>query len=152
MASDVLGFFGEHRFLSNFHLCKFVWYDIEWKSSEHAYQAIKLKDKDKMLKFSKLSTPTDAKLMGGLITLREDWEEVKYTFMYLIVKAKFGQNPDLADLLLATGDAYLEETNTWHDKTWGVCNGEGKNWLGEILMTVRNELQHTKMIDELLGD
>jgi len=150
---DVLGFFGNYRFLSNFHVCKFMWHGIEWTSSEHAYQAIKLKDKDKMLKFSKLSTPKDAKIAGGLIPIRDDWEEVKYTFMYLIVKAKFGQNPDLADLLLATGNAYLEETNTWHDQVWGVCGGKGKNWLGDILMKVRHEITHVNMIDEMLtGD
>lgn len=30
-----------------------------------------------------------------------------------LVRAKFTQNPDLADKLLATGDAHLEEGNTW---------------------------------------
>ena len=48
---------------------------------------------------------------------------------------------DLADKLLATGDAYLEEGNTWHDEIWGVYQGEGTNWLGLILMQVREELR-----------
>ncbi len=33
-----------------------------------------------------------------------------------------------------------EETNTWHDTYWGVCNGVGKNMLGIQLMRVRAEL------------
>ena len=33
--------------------------------------------------------------------------------MYEIVQAKFTQNPDLKEKLLATGDEYLEEGNTW---------------------------------------
>ena len=32
------------------------------------------------------------------------------------------------------------EGNTWNDTFWGVCNGQGQNWLGKILMLVRSEL------------
>ena len=71
--------------------------------------------------------------------------------MYLIVKAKFTQNKDFADQLVSTGDRYLEETNTWYDTTWGVCDGTGLNWLGKILMQVRDEIKHASMIDEVLG-
>lgn len=39
-----------------------------------------------------------------------------------LVRAKFTQNPDLADKLLATGDAHLEEGNTWGDRIWGTVN------------------------------
>ena len=58
-----------------------------------------------------------------------------------IVRAKFGQNPVLADKLLATGDTLLIEGNTWGDKFWGVDTrvGQGENHLGKILMKVRAE-------------
>lgn len=45
--------------------------------------------------------------------LRHDWEKVKFDIMYEICKAKFSQNAELKDKLLATGDEYLEEGNTW---------------------------------------
>lgn len=61
--------------------------------------------------------------------------------MYLVVKSKFEQNSDLKDKLIATGDEYLEEGNTWNDTYWGVCRGKGKNILGKILMRVREELK-----------
>lgn len=70
-----------------------------------------------------------------------DWEEVKDKVMYEIVLAKFTQNPDLKEKLLATGDEHLEEGNTWGDTTWGTVNGIGENRLGIILMKVRKELQ-----------
>lgn len=43
--------------------------------------------------------------------------------------------------LLATGTRYLEETNTWGDTYWGVCEGKGLNMLGKTLMQVRDELR-----------
>jgi predicted NAD-dependent protein-ADP-ribosyltransferase YbiA (DUF1768 family) len=57
-----------------------------------------------------------------------------------LVRQKF-QQPQLCAALLATGDEYLEETNWWKDTFWGVCNGEGLNKLGNILMMVREELK-----------
>ena len=148
---NVLGFFGEFRFLSNFWPCEFRWEDITWSTSEHAYQAAKLKNKELMVKFSKLSTAKDAKIAGQLISCREDWDQVKYLIMYEIVSAKFNQNPELRRMLLDTGTAYLEETNTWNDTTWGVCRGVGKNWLGMILMQVRSELSRVEEKDILIN-
>ena len=39
--------------------------------------------------------------------------------------------------LIDTGDAELIEGNWWGDKFWGVCEGEGENHLGKLLMEVR---------------
>ena len=64
--------------------------------------------------------------------------------MLEIVRSKFKQNKDLAKKLIETGDAYLEEGNWWGDKIWGVCNGEGENRFGKILMQVREELKNEK--------
>ena len=44
-------------------------------------------------------------------------------------------------MLLATGEEYLVEGNTWGDKYWGVCGGIGLNHLGKLLMQVRDELE-----------
>ena len=60
--------------------------------------------------------------------------------MYRILKIKFSRQP-FRNMLLDTGDAYLEETNYWHDTFWGVYNGEGRNHLGRLLMVVRDELK-----------
>ena len=62
--------------------------------------------------------------------------------MYLVLKftAKFRQNRELADKLIATGDRLLEETNWWGDKIWGTYQGVGENKLGILLMDVRAQL------------
>lgn len=135
-------FKGEYHFLSNFYNVEFVWDNIVWKNSEAAYQAAKSIDRKVRLSFSKLSNPAVAKKAGKNIALREDWEEVKYQIMKEIVYCKFSQNRDLKEKLIATGDAILQEGNTWGDTIWGICpprSENGKNWLGKILMEVRRE-------------
>ena len=101
------------------------------------------KTKNRRLRFQLFSkaSPSEAKATGRKIDLRSDWEEVKDKVMYEIVLAKFTQNPDLKEKLLATGNEHLEEGNTWGDTTWGTVNGIGENRLGRILMKVRKKLQ-----------
>ena len=69
----------------------------------------------------------------------KNWESVKDRIMLNIVRAKFIRNQDLFDKIVATGVAKLIEGNWWGDKYWGMCNGEGINMLGKILMFVRSE-------------
>lgn len=146
MANEIKGFGGDYHFLSNFYEAPVAYEGITYPTSEHAFQAAKFfTEFDTVLNDVRsgiltMETPGQAKRWGKKIPLRSDWEDVKYQIMYEIVLAKFTQNPDLKEKLLNTGDAYLEETNNWNDKVWGVCNGIGKNWLGKILMNVRNAL------------
>lgn len=140
----ILEFKGPYRFLSNFFVASFVWDNIIWPTSEHAYQAAKSLDRPTRLAFAKLPTPNAAKQAGKTVKLRPDWEEVKVSVMRDIVRAKFTQNPALKQLLLVTDNAVLEEGNTWKDRTWGICppgSGIGLNYLGKLLMELRTEWQ-----------
>lgn len=149
----------QYRFLSNFHACKVIYKGIEYMHTEGAFQAQKTLDESLKLDIAKLSASESKKACGrhGLklkdgtyikVNLRPDWEEVKDQIMYEVVKAKFEQNPDLKERLLATGDAELIEGNTWHDNYWGDCTCSrcakkvGGNHLGKILMRVREELKN----------
>lgn len=135
-------FDGEHRFLSNFYFARFWWAGFLWDYSENAYQAAKsLKHENWVLLSGASVTPGQAKRIGKSLAMRQDWEQIKQDTMLAIVKEKFYQNPDLEAKLMATAPARLEEGNTWGDKVWGIsppASGNGTNWLGEILMLVRD--------------
>ena len=135
-------FRGKYYFLSNFYE-RPVFYDgITYQNNEAAFQAQKTLDIEERKQFADLS-PSVAKRKGRKVTLRNDWEEVKFDVMLEICRAKFTQNQDLAEKLLATGDEELIEGNTWGDRIWGMVDGTGKNWLGKILMQIREELKNT---------
>ncbi len=135
----IFGFFDEYRFLSNFHRCEVTVDGITYASSEAAYMAQKTHDIRIKRQFAEIDDPKDAKTLGRSISLRSDWDDFKVLAMTKVVLAKFTQNQDLKTLLLGTGDKYLEETNDWVDKIWGVdLLGQGSNMLGNILMFVRD--------------
>ena len=159
---EIKGFDGEYAFLSNFYEQQV---DVEipvfdatnnvvrlktftFPTSEHAFHAFKvfknwlrpqIEEIPEFEKFAQYATPGKAKRAGRKLPLNvEYWDSVKDNVMKYILVEKFKVAP-LKNKLLATGDAYLEETNTWHDTYWGVCEGEGKNKLGRLLMEVREE-------------
>lgn len=133
-------FRGKYYFLSNFYEAPITYEGITYQNNEAAFQSAKVLDMSVREKFSILD-PSSAKRKGRHVQLRHDWEKVKFDIMYEICKAKFSQNAELKDKLLATGDEYLEEGNTWGDRIWGAVNGKGQNNLGKILMRVREELR-----------
>lgn len=140
---DILEFTGDFRFLSNFYVADFVWNGTLWPHSEAAYQAAKATSREDYESFIKMK-PGESKRHGRKISVRSDWEEVKYDIMCEIVYEKFRQNPDLTERLLATGHAHLEEGNNHGDQIWGVCpprSSQGSNLLGKILMDVREQLR-----------
>jgi len=136
----IYGFFKEHRFLSNFHLCEIEYEGRPYTSTEAAYQAAKTVFPDLRVPFESYK-PFHAKSMGRLLPLRPEWEQMKDKLMYELCKQKFTKHEYLKSLLLATGDRYLEETNYWGDTQWGVCNQIGDNKLGNILMRIREEIK-----------
>ena len=135
-------FRGEYAFLSNFWEVPVTYKGLTYGSNEAAFQAQKCMTEEEKMEFTQLR-PSASKKLGRRVKLRPDWEEVKVDLMEEIVRAKFTQNEELKALLLATGEAYLEEGNTWHDTCWGVNakTGEGQNHLGKILMKIREELR-----------
>lgn len=138
----VFGFFKEHRFLSNFHICPVSYEGYLYPSSENAYQAQKVQPKfrENFITMSPAESKAEWKSYPVLYT-PEEWDYKKYTIMKKIVGVKFLSNPSLSKLLLDTGDLYLEETNWWGDTYWGVFKDNGQNNLGKILQDVRSFLR-----------
>jgi ribA/ribD-fused uncharacterized protein len=144
-------------FLSNFHSAPVAIDGEVWPTVEHYYQAQKSIDPAYRQAIREAVTPGRAKRLGASPTaprrqsrqswfrrnktaLRADWQEARLEVMRRAVRAKFLQNRDLAELLLATGTAELLEDSAT-DSFWGVGpDGRGLNGLGRVLMEVREEL------------
>ena len=133
-------FRGRYYFLSNFYNAPVMYDGLLYENNESAFQSAKLLERYKRESFCNLDAST-AKRKGRHVSLRHDWEEVKDNVMYEIIKDKFNRNGILKAELLDTKNEELQEGNTWNDTYWGVCNGQGRNMLGRILMRVRDELR-----------
>lgn len=132
-------FQGKTRWLSNFQQCAIVYGENGevWPSTEHLFQALKTHDRGEREFIRNLPTPGQAKRAGRQVELRDTWEDIKIDVMFMVNMMKYNQNPQLKEMLLATGDEELIEGNEWGDTFWGVCNGVGRNELGKILMRIR---------------
>ena len=137
-------FNGEYRFLSNFYQCDFEFEGLTYHNAEAAFQAQKCATEEEKIKYTEVKNPVVAKRMGKKEPgFPSNWDEICRDIMKRILTAKFA-NQELLAKLKATGDAILIEGNTWHDNRWGNCscprciNIEGQNWLGKILMEIRD--------------
>ena len=157
IGKDVVApFVEEYSFLSNFYLVPgrmtFMGFDVP--TAEYAYQMMKTTDLNDRAWIALQPTAYKAKQAGSpkgiggrKITLRPDWENVKYSIMEQVVRAKFFQHAGLAKMLLMTGTARLVELNWWGDDIWGWSRkkGGGSNHLGHILETIRDELRRLEL-------
>lgn len=126
----------------------FVYGGMRFHTVEAFYQACKVvkSDTETRRRISKLD-PYRAKQTGKQVRLRSDWEAVKLSVMAFGLRKKFAQGTSWHRQLMATNDAYLEETNSWHDNFYGNCTcgvragckAEGVNNLGKLLMKIRVE-------------
>ena len=141
--TEIKGFFGPYRWLSNFYVAPVFFEGVMYRASENAYQAAKTRETSLRVLFQNCS-PAESKEKGGKNGIlqtsgnfRKDWETIKTDIMCAVVFDKFLRNNDLRRKLMDTGAKYLEESNHWGDVVWGAVRGEGENRLGKILMNVR---------------
>ncbi|MCC5611547.1 NADAR family protein [Nostoc sp. CHAB 5834] len=137
--TEIKGFFGRYRFLSNFHVSNVVVDGLCYPSSENAYMAEKTEDMALKVLLSKTTEPFAAKKIGRSLKLIPNWDDKRLAAMLKVLTMKF-MDPELRQMLLDTGDRYLEETNNWGDRFWGV-DGTGLNMLGRLLMILRDNIR-----------
>ncbi|MBX4997060.1 NADAR family protein [Rhizobium lentis] len=117
-------------------------------TSEHAYQAGKaLKPAVREWIQAAPSPSLAAMAAHGLYTwdVVPDWANIKFDRMRAVLRAKFTQHPDLAEILISTGTKRLVEVgsvNNAVNRLWGEVNGKGKNMLGVMLMELREEISN----------
>ncbi len=129
-----------YQFLSNFYKCNVVVDGINYRSTEHYYQSMKTSREDLRQMIRDAPSPYYAKVIGGALRendIIKDWESKRVGVMMKGIRAKFTQNPELREKLLATGETILHEGNM-DDKFWGM---EGRDMLGKLLMEIRSELK-----------
>jgi ribA/ribD-fused uncharacterized protein len=136
---EIKGFKDEYAFLSNMFPASFLENGVTFSCTESYYMGHKSGLAEDLVRFAGLNG-YEAKKLGKTVVLQDDWDTKKLGIMKQALILKFSQNPDLRDKLLATEDAYLEETNFWKDFFWGVYDGKGENFLGKLLMEVREEI------------
>ena len=129
-----------HGYLNNFYPSKMFIYGRWWNTVEHAYQAQKTFNLVEYDSIWSATTPREARNIGQKISMRSDWDLIKYAVMKDCVMAKFTQNNDLMKKLLLTGNEEIIEDSPI-DSYWGCgADGLGKNMLGKILVEIREEL------------
>jgi ribA/ribD-fused uncharacterized protein len=134
---------GEWGFLSPMYLCKIKIDGVEYKSPEHYYQSGKAATQSKREWIMNADTAYEAKIRSHtlkdteLVTRspQEKIEAIRRGFI-----AKFTQNPELGEKLLATGDAMLFEDSP-DDLFWGI---KGENWIGKLVMEAREIVKKGK--------
>jgi ribA/ribD-fused uncharacterized protein len=141
---------------SNWHPSPFQVNGIYYCCSEQFMMAEKARlfnDNETLSKIMATNSPREHKAYGREVKNfdKDKWETVAKDLVYKGCYAKFTQNPDLKKALLATEGTTLVETNP-KDPLWGIGLSEddpraqdrstwqGKNWLGEILTSVRDHL------------
>ena len=112
---------------------------------EHYYQAMKFYATDERFNtILHLKNPNEARLITKTqaykINRRLDFDKQKFDIMEKGLRAKFTQNPQVAEMLKATGNAVLiKSCEICYKCGFGI--GSGQNRMGKILMQIRNELQ-----------
>ena len=147
----------ENGYLSNWYLSPFEYGSFNYSSMEQFMMAQKaFYFHDQTMADLILSTDDVAmiKAYGRQVSHFNDhiWSGVRQIIVYNGLMAKFLQNKDLQDQLLATNDAILAECAV-HDKIWGIGRSmsdparfhmdqwKGTNLLGYSLMMVRDQLK-----------
>jgi ribA/ribD-fused uncharacterized protein len=118
-----------------------------------AQKAVLFQDREALAQIMASDSPRIQKGLGRKVRgfNQSKWDAQAREIVYRGNWAKFTQNPDLQELLLATRGTTLVEASP-SDRIWGIGLGEddpqagdrktwrGRNWLGEVLTRVRDDI------------
>jgi ribA/ribD-fused uncharacterized protein len=146
-----------HGPFSQWHPSTFKVDGVTYNCAEQYMMAEKAKlfgDSKIKRKILKSNSPREQKHLGRTVSSFDEgkWNKAARDIVFIGNMAKFSQNEDLKEKLLATDKKTLVEASPY-DRVWGIGlaaddpnatrpgNWRGTNWLGEVLMRVRNELK-----------
>ncbi|RTL06081.1 NADAR family protein [Candidatus Dependentiae bacterium] len=125
---------------------------VIWPTSEHYYQSMKFTNNATIRQtiLTKLQ-PRDAfnVAQANSTSVDRDWQDRSLKTMIKVVWLKFNQHETLKDLLLKTQNKTLIEDAGKNDRFYGAGDDyKGDNWLGCILMAVRDQLAQQKLAEK----
>lgn len=163
MANNIICFHNpdeENGYLSNWYLSDFLYGNMKFTSAEQYMmyvKAVQFGDEYNMQRIMSTTDVAKIKQYGREVKgyVNNIWASRRYKIMVDGLIAKFKSNPQLAEKLLATGNAILCECAV-KDRIWGIglsmkdpnrfdmTKWRGQNLLGEVLMEVREILRTWK--------
>ncbi|MFE3074388.1 NADAR family protein [Streptomyces sp. NPDC059247] len=114
--------------------------DTDYPSVAHAYWALSVAEPEVRPSIAMAETASAARTLAAGVARREGWEHVRTAVMTRLLRAKYDQHPELAEVLLATDDATVIYDDM-DSPFWGDNAGQGRNWSGRLLELVRSEIQ-----------
>ena len=150
-----LRFYGYLSPMSNFYQCDVKLSGIKFTSAEQAFQFARARHRRDNFMSRRIlgqNNPAVIKRMANAMkSTTQDDHQKDSEIMEAVVLAKFEQNSDLGDILLATGDKRLIECNPYDqvfscglkmdDERLDEMEYPGQNKLGSILEDVRSQLR-----------
>jgi predicted NAD-dependent protein-ADP-ribosyltransferase YbiA (DUF1768 family) len=110
-----------------------------YPSVHHAFWALSVTDPQRRREILALDNPYQARMAALAGPRVPGWAGVQVAVMADLNRAKFTQHPDLAELLMGTGDGRIVYQLV-DSPFWGATGDDGRNWLGRLLELVRAEL------------
>jgi ribA/ribD-fused uncharacterized protein len=152
-------FFTEASPFSQWYRCSFREGELQFNCAEQYMmhgKAMLFGDAATAHKILEADHPRQHKALGRKVKPFDDvvWRRERERIVTAGSRAKFSQNPELRELLLATRGTTLVEASPF-DKIWGIGLGagdpraqhpeqwKGQNLLGKILTALRDELAGT---------
>ncbi|MGQ4731600.1 MULTISPECIES: NADAR family protein [Streptomyces] len=128
-----------HRGLRNDYPAPITVGEVLHPSVAHAYWALSVAQPEISSAITAADTAAAARKLAAAAPRREGWEHSRAAVMTGLLRAKYDQHPELAEILLATDDATLIYDDM-ESTFWGDNAGRGRNWTGRLLELVRSEL------------
>ena len=111
---------------------------VSYPTVVHAYWALAAADPATAEQIRAADRPYDAGKLAEQAAIRADWPVIRTGVMARLLRAKFAQRPQLAEILLTTGDGRIEYASVGSGY-WNTGRGQGRNWMGRLLELIRSE-------------
>jgi predicted NAD-dependent protein-ADP-ribosyltransferase YbiA (DUF1768 family) len=116
----------------------------------HGYWALSAADPRDRAAIRDAISAREAHDLGGAAARRTDWAAMRPAIMAGLLRAKFTQHPEHAQILLATGEATISYTGLSDSPYWrDVPDQRGRNWMGRLLELTRAELHAQQTLADL---